>query len=296
MMSKTVSSDSETDTPFDYDRAFSRNLGLVQPDEQQKLRMARIAIPGLGGVGGAHLLTLARMGVANFHIADFDDFELHNFNRQAGANLSGLHRPKADVMEAAALDINPEADIKVFGDGINADNIDAFLEGVDVVVDGLDFFAVEAREILHAACWERGIPAVMAGPIGASTAYLVFQPGHMSWRDYFCMDLAKNLTEKYMLFAIGNAPSGTHVSYMNAKYVRLDEKRGPSLSLAVQLCSGAAAAEAMKLILGRGKIYPAPWFHQYDVYKCVYVRRKLRWGNRGPLQRLKFKMLRKYYT
>ncbi|MCB1877940.1 MAG: ThiF family adenylyltransferase [Chromatiales bacterium] len=284
------------DSAFDFDRAFSRNLGLMQPDEQQKIRSARVAIPGLGGVGGAHLLTLARMGVANFTIADFDVFELHNFNRQAGATLSALHRPKAEVMDQLVRDINPDADIRIFGEGINANNIDAFLEGVDVVIDGLDFFAVEARQILHAACWDKGIPAVMAGPIGASTAYIVFQPGHMSWHDYFAMDLATNITEKFILFAIGNAPAGTHVSYMDAKYVRLDEKRGPSLSLAVQLCSGAAAGEAMKLILGRGKIYPAPWFHQYDVYKCLYVRRKLRWGNRGPMQRLKFKMLRKYYT
>ena len=60
--------------PFDYEEAFSRNLGWVTPAEQQTLRSKRIAIAGLGGVGGAHLLTLARLGIGRFHLADFDRF------------------------------------------------------------------------------------------------------------------------------------------------------------------------------------------------------------------------------
>ncbi|MFZ2293610.1 MAG: ThiF family adenylyltransferase, partial [Polaromonas sp.] len=73
---------------FDYDRAFSRNIGWVTQAEQEKLKRSRIAIAGLGGVGGGHLLTLARLGISNFNIADFDDFDVHNLNRQAGAFMS----------------------------------------------------------------------------------------------------------------------------------------------------------------------------------------------------------------
>ena len=69
---------------FDYDTAFSRNIGWVTSPEQAKLRGSRIAIAGLGGVGGAHLFTLARLGIANFNIADFDEFDVHNLNRQTG--------------------------------------------------------------------------------------------------------------------------------------------------------------------------------------------------------------------
>ena len=71
-----------TTSPFNYDKAFSRNIGWVTQDEQARLRSARIAIAGLGGVGGAHLLTLARLGIARFVISDFDEFDLHNMNRQ----------------------------------------------------------------------------------------------------------------------------------------------------------------------------------------------------------------------
>ena len=79
---------------FDYSDAFSRNIGWVTQAEQARLRKSRIAIAGLGGVGGAHLLTLARLGIANFNISDFDDFDVHNLNRQAGAFMPYMGQPK----------------------------------------------------------------------------------------------------------------------------------------------------------------------------------------------------------
>lgn len=278
---------------FDYDLAFSRNLGLVQPEEQQLLRNSKVAVAGLGGVGGVHLTTLARMGVGNFHIADFDIFEIHNFNRQAGATFSTLGQEKGKVMERMAHDINPSAEITLFSEGVQPENIDRFLQGVDVVVDGLDYFAVEARELLYKETYARGIPVVAAGPIGCSAALLVFMPGGMTWHDYFSMSLAKDVLDKYVLFFIGTAPAATQMSYMDRTRVNLAEKRGPSLSLAVQLCAGVVAAEAMKILLKRGKVLAAPYYQQFDAYKCKYAVGKLRWGNRGPIQRLKFALFRK---
>ena len=52
-------------------------------DEQRTLRGKRVAIAGLGGVGGLHLLTLARLGIGRFRLAEFDRFDLANFNRSA---------------------------------------------------------------------------------------------------------------------------------------------------------------------------------------------------------------------
>ena len=61
---------------FDYDQAFSRNIGWVTGREQQTLRNKCVAIAGLGGVGGAHLMTLTRLGIGAFHVADFDTFDV----------------------------------------------------------------------------------------------------------------------------------------------------------------------------------------------------------------------------
>jgi len=61
-------------TAFDYKQAFSRNIGWVTADEQEKLRHKKVAIAGMGGVGGSHLIVLARLGIGRFHIADLDVF------------------------------------------------------------------------------------------------------------------------------------------------------------------------------------------------------------------------------
>jgi tRNA A37 threonylcarbamoyladenosine dehydratase len=72
---------------FDYDQAFDRNIGWLSAAEQREFRHCKVAIAGCGGVGGAHLLTLARLGIGRFAIADADTFELANFNRQVGATV-----------------------------------------------------------------------------------------------------------------------------------------------------------------------------------------------------------------
>ena len=130
---------------FSYHQAFSRNMGWVTVQEQEILRHKRIAIAGMGGVGGVHLLTLARLGIGAFHIADFDVFDIVNFNRQIGATVSSLGKPKVEVLSEMAKDINPELNIRIFPEGIN-ENLSEFFNGVDLYVDGLDFFAFSARQ------------------------------------------------------------------------------------------------------------------------------------------------------
>src|SRR5579863_3414495 len=166
---------------FSYDEAFSRNLGWITPAQQHILRSKKIAIAGCGGVGGSHLLTLTRLGIGAFNIADFDRFELANFNRQAGAMMSTIGEPKVTTLARMAKDINPSADIRKFPDGIDDGNLDEFLDGVDCYVDSLDFFVLELRLKLFARLQAKDIPAVIAGPIGFGTGYLVFMPGKMSF-------------------------------------------------------------------------------------------------------------------
>ena len=170
-------------TSFDYSEAFSRNIGWVTQAEQASLRQKRVAIAGLGGVGGAHLLTLVRLGVGAFNVADYDTFGLANFNRQAGAMTSTLDRPKVDVLIEMAKDINPEVEIQAFPKGVNRDNLDTFLRGVDLYVDSLDFFAFEARRATFACCAKLAVPAVTAAPLGMGTAVMSFLPGKMTFEE-----------------------------------------------------------------------------------------------------------------
>ena len=271
---------------FRYDEAFARNIGWVTEAEQASLRGKRVAIAGVGGVGGVHLLSLARLGVGAFHVAEMDTFDLVNFNRQAGAMMSTLGRPKVEVMIEMARDINPELDIQVFGEGVNAGNLDAFLDGVDLYVDGLDFFAFQARRDTFNACHAKGVPAVTAAPLGMGTAVLSFLPGKMSFEEYFRLDGCDE-DEMAVRFLLGLSPAMLQRGYLaDPSRVDFAARRGPSTIAACQLCAGVTTAEAIKILLGRGKVLCAPWGFQFDAYRNRYVKTWRPWGNRNPVQQI----------
>ena len=220
---------------FDYTSAFSRNIGWVTEGEQQILRGKRIAIAGLGGAGGNHLLTLTRLGIGAFHIADFDTFDLVNFNRQAGATVSTLGQSKLEVMTRQALDINPELEIRGFADGVTADNLDAFLDGVDLYIDGLDFFALQVRRQVFAACASNGIPAITAAPLGISAAVLSFLPSGMRFEEYFRFEDGSE-AEMPLRFLMGLAPARLHMGYLvDPSRIDLANRKAGGAVLTIQL-------------------------------------------------------------
>jgi molybdopterin/thiamine biosynthesis adenylyltransferase len=277
-----------------YAEAFARNLGLVSPDEQERLRRSRAAIAGLGGVGGVDLVALARLGIGRFNIADPDVFEVRNTNRQYGATHSSAGRPKADVMREIVLDINPEAEVRVFREPIGPGNAEAFLDGANVLVDGIDAFEIDTRRLLFRMARERGIYGLGAGPVGFSTAWVIFAPDGMTFDRYFDLSDAMDGVEKFVAYVVGMAPTSTQRSYMDLSHLDVAERTGPSAGLACHLASGVVAAEVVKILLGRGPLYAAPFYHQFDAYLGKYVRKRLIGGNRHPLQRLKRRWLTNY--
>ncbi len=278
---------------FDYQQAFSRNIGWVTEVEQEILRTKRIAIAGLGGVGGSHLLTLTRLGIGNFNIADFDRFEIQNFNRQAGASISHLNRPKVDVLAEMAVDVNPELDVVTFPDGVTDENLDQFLDGVDLYVDSLDFFALEIRNKVFAACDAKGIPAVTAAPLGMGSALLVFMPGKMSFEDYFRM-AGHSQDEQALRFMLGLAPARLQLGYLaDRSRVDFNAKKGPSTPMACELCAGFAGTYALKILLNRGDVPIAPRGVHFDAYRNKLTRTWRPGGNNNPIQRLGLVIARK---
>ncbi|MBK6357223.1 MAG: ThiF family adenylyltransferase [Betaproteobacteria bacterium] len=269
---------------FDYEAAFSRNIGWVTESEQSKLRKARVAIGGLGGVGGVHLLTLARLGVGRFNIADFDVFDIVNFNRQVGATMETLNQPKIDVLAGMARQINPDLELTCFSNGIQGDSLEEFLCDVDLYVDGLDFFAFSARRLTFAACERKGIPVITAAPLGLGVAVVLFGPGGMSFDDYFGFEGCDE-TEMAIRFLVGLSPAMLQRGYVaDMSRINLADRRGPSSIAACQLCAGVAAVETLKLLLGRGGVKLAPWGSQFDAYRMLYKKTWRPGGYKNPLQ------------
>lgn len=272
---------------WSYDIAFSRHAGLLSRDEQYRLRKSRVAIAGLGGVGGIHLVTLGRLGVGEFVIADFDHFEMSNFNRQYGAHVDTLGKPKAEVMAREIRQINPEVKLRVFDEGIRDDIIGDFLDGVDLFVDGMDFFEIGMRRKLFRQAAENGIYGITAAPLGYGTAWLTFDPVGMSFDEYFDLHDDQPEDEQLVSFVVGLAPDALHFPYVDWTAVNFVERRGPSTGLACQLCAGVVAGEAIKILLGRGCVRYAPEYAQFDSYQGILSTGSLPLGNRQEDQRQK---------
>lgn len=281
---------------FDYSAAFARNTGWVTQQEQSMLRSKRVAIAGLGGVGGSHLLTLTRLGISSFTVSDFDTFEIANFNRQAGASLSNLGRKKTDTLLEQALDINPELDLKVFPDGVHDHNAADFLSEADLYLDSLDFFALQARRTMFDNCARLDIPAVTAAPMGMGVALLNFLPGGMTFEDYFQLT-GHNEEEQLLRFLLGLSPAMLQGRYLvDPTAVRLAEHKGPSTAMACDLCAGIAGTQVLKILLGRGKVIAAPKGLHFDAYRNKLVQTWRPGGNRNPLQQLGLKLARRRFS
>ena len=278
---------------FSYQQAFSRNIGWVTNDEQEALRGKRVAIAGLGGTGGLHLTTLARLGVGAFKIADLDRFESVNMNRQAGAFVSTLGNAKVSVMAKIAHDINPEINLTLFSSGVTADNVDSFLKDVDLYVDALDYFAFETRKLIFRRCEKLGIPVITAAPLGMSAALVIFRPGSMSFDEYFGLDDGP-AEEQGIRFLVGLSPAMLQRTYLaDARAVDLRRGRGPSLGASCQLCAALAAVEALKILLGRGRVLAAPYAMQFDAYRQKLVTTYRPFGAKNPLQRMAVALVRR---
>lgn len=277
---------------WSYEVAFARHDGLIRADEQERLRRSRVAIVGMGGVGGGHLMTLARLGVGAFNIADPDTFEVANFNRQYGATLRSLGQGKARVMAEEARAVNPELDIRLF-DAVTPDNVGEFLDGAQVLIDGIDYFEIAMRRLIFREARRRGLWAVTAGPLGFSTAWVTFSPAGMSFDEYFDLNDSMSRLDQLIAFTVGLVPRATQAPYMDFSRVDPKTHNAPSAGLACMLCAGVAAVETLKILLNRSPIRPAPCYFQFDAYRQVLRRGKLRGGNRNPLQRFKRWLFRK---
>lgn len=284
---------SESNTSFDYQTAFKRNIGWLKQSDIKLIKSCRIAIAGLGGVGGIHLLTLSRLGFEKFNIADFDLFELTNFNRQVGASMSTIGKKKTDVMRDMLLEINPNTQINIFNTAITQDNIDAFLDDCDIYIDSVDIFSLDLRIHLFERCRQLGIPAITAAPIGMGVSYLIFAPSEYTFTDYFNFFTNSTFEDKFINFLIGLNPTLCSSRYlMEPSAVNIKTHDTTSLSIGCNFAAGIAATETLKLVLSRGKTYFAPHYHVFDGYLHKHKIGRLYFGNRNLLQKIKFYLLK----
>ena len=147
---------------------YARHLVLreVGGPGQQKLKAARVLIVGTGGLGSPAALYLAAAGVGALILVDPDEVDRSNLQRQVLYTEADIGRPKAEAAADRLAALNPHIFVAGYSRAFEAANADELVEGVDLVLDGTDDFAV--RYAVNAACVQHGKPLV-SGAIGRWT-------------------------------------------------------------------------------------------------------------------------------
>ena len=141
------------------DEKFSRTEMLIGNDGMEKLKDAKVAIFGLGGVGSFVCEGLARSGVGNFILVDYDKIDESNINRQLIANVNTIGKHKVDVMKERILEINPDANVETYKEFYMADcEIDIITEDLSYAVDCVD--TIMAKIAIICKCDEINVPVI----------------------------------------------------------------------------------------------------------------------------------------
>ena len=153
---------------------FSRTEMLLGKAAMEKLRASRVAVFGVGGVGGYVCEALVRSGVGAFDLIDSDTISLSNLNRQIIATYSTLGRSKVEVMKERMLDINPEVGVRTWTCFFLPENADQFpFSEYDYVVDAVD--TVTAKISLVLKCQQEKVPIISAMGAGNKLEASSFQ-------------------------------------------------------------------------------------------------------------------------
>jgi adenylyltransferase/sulfurtransferase len=141
-------------------RRYSRHL--IIPDVgmtgQKRLKNAKVLVIGAGGLGSPALLYLAAAGVGTLGIAEFDEVDESNLQRQVIHGQSDVGRPKAESARDSIQEVNPLVNVVVHNERLDNDNVKRVFEGYDLIVDGTDNFAT--RYMVNDAAYFLGIPYV----------------------------------------------------------------------------------------------------------------------------------------
>ena len=138
---------------------FSRTEMLIGKDALEKLNKCRVAVFGVGGVGGYAVEALARSGVGTIDVIDSDVVDISNINRQIIATSKTVGRKKVEVAKERIADINPDCTVNAFDVFYNDETRKLFdFKSYDYVIDAID--SVSSKIDLIVTCKENGVPVI----------------------------------------------------------------------------------------------------------------------------------------
>lgn len=166
---------------------YSRQIMLPQVgiEGQQRLRGSTALVVGLGGLGSPVAMYLAAAGVGHLILADDDQVDLSNLQRQILHRTEDIGQPKAQSAARALHALNPETRLTLITERLQGDGIAALVDDADVVIDGCDNFTT--RFAINQACVATGTPLVSGAAIRMEGQVAVFRPGRADGPCYRCL-------------------------------------------------------------------------------------------------------------
>ena len=205
---------------------YQRNIGSLGIEGQLKLRRARVAVIGAGGLGGVLIELLARLGLGALVVIDGETFSEDNLNRQILCTEAWVGRSKADAARQRVLRINSAVEMEAHSVFIRRDNIDALIKGCCLVIDALD--SIPVRLILQEAAARLTVPFVHGAVAGFVGEIMTVCPGDKGLAAFY--EGGQDIPRTGIEVELGT----------------------PSVTPAVT--AGLQAMEAVKLITGRGEL------------------------------------------
>lgn len=166
---------------------FSRQIMLPEMDVagQEKLLNARVMIIGMGGLGSPAALYLAAAGVGTLVIADYDDVEVSNLQRQIIHHTDAIGEPKVVSAQRALERLNPDVVVEALAERLTPESLLTQARACDVVLDATDNFTT--RYAINDACWSAGTPLVSGAAIRWEGQVAVFDPRSVDAPCYRCL-------------------------------------------------------------------------------------------------------------
>ncbi len=188
---------------------YSRQIVLddIGYNGQQKIRNARICVLGLGGLGSPTVVKLTAMGVGYLRIVDRDVVSRSDLHRQTLYDVDSLGIPKVEVAGKKLCRLNPDVDLDPIPASLNSRNVNKFLSGIDVVIDGFD--RIGPRYLVNRACQKLKIPYIFGSAIEYFGNVSSIIPGKTACLECFYPNLEDDTLPKCAV--VGVHPSVTSI-------------------------------------------------------------------------------------
>ena len=174
-----------------YERTQRNHFWVGGIEGQNKLQNLRVGIAGLGGMGSNLAEIMVRLGVGHIKIADPDTIDYSNINRQVIANRNTVGMKKAAASVAELRNIAEDFELVVYEDGITKENAEEFAQDLDIIIDEIDVFPLQAHVWLHQAAQRTNTPLYSGFIIGMGTHVYKFQGSHYTFEDFMLNDRAQ---------------------------------------------------------------------------------------------------------